>query len=539
MRDKIVDYVSDHSKIIFTGRVIDNNDYQVLSRIRVFPDHESVQQILDSYKDKGIVNEDGSDILDEFKFTNLDPFVFLPLIPFSITMVPEVGELVWLMYSNPEKNTGRKEQFYIPGPKSNPFNISSEDYSQSLSQTAQGSNIQGSPNLKTPTSEYRNQKIKGIFAEVGVPNKLSDIAIYGKGSSDIIIKPNELLIRAGKTSEITPNTTPYVNEKRGFYQISYFSKDVINQPSENAQISETDESPLSKLIEYDIIQGLDNNANSYTGAIYIYDIPASSSVKNNEFKENTELPSSVTTPIFTYQFVGIPQSGVTFLINLVIEGLNTGAVDIKSPYIPKLSQFSGQRFPFYYRPSKNLRSIMSEITSPENLTIKTNLLKITSLVKFSKANIISYFLSEKGCGLVSQFNKFGISKKNITISTNPYETVLKKNSVSVGGSNKMIFLSHDSVIPGKQKINLGSDSVYGITQSKIFDEIIPNTEPMVRGEKLKEFLNLVVKFLITHSHPYHMLPPSPVTSQGTTSAEIEIEFQNFDSKVLNQNIRIN
>lgn len=539
MQNKVVQYVAEKSKIIYIGRVIDNNDYQGLGRIRVFPEHENIQQILESYKDKNVVNFNGTDILDKFKFTNDDPFVFIPLIPFQLNIVPEVGELVLLMYSNVELNSGRKEQFYIPGPKSSPFNLSKEDYFESLSQTALGRNIKGSPDIKTQTGEDRNKKIKGIFAEVGRVDKSNDIAFYGKGSTDLILKPNEVILRAGKTSESIPNTEPSANEKRGFYQISYFNKDIINQPTQNVQLSEVNDSPLSKLIEYDIIEGLDNNLDSYTGFIYIYDIPASNSVKNNEFKIDTILSQNATVPIFTYQFIGIPSTGVTFLVNSVIEGLNKGTIEIKSPFTPKSTNISGIRFPFYYRPSKNILNKLSEISSAQNVVSKTNLIKILPNIKFSKSFNLSALLSMNGAGLVSQFNKFGISKKNVTVSTQTYDTVIKKNSVSIAGSNKIILLSHDSIIPGKEKINLKSDTIYGLSQGDIFDNVIPNTEPLVRGEKLKEFLNLVVKFLVSHSHPFHQLPPTPITYQGTSVADIEIELQNFDSKVLNQNIRIN
>jgi hypothetical protein len=62
---------------------------------------------------------------------------------------------------------------------------------------------------------------------------------------------------------------------------------------------------------------------------------------------------------------------------------------------------------------------------------------------------------------------------------------------------------------------------------------------VVRGEKLKEFLNLIVKFLTTHAHPFHQLPPTPISYADVSVADIESEFQKYDTDVLNQNIRIN
>jgi hypothetical protein len=83
------------------------------------------------------------------------------------------------------------------------------------------------------------------------------------------------------------------------------------------------------------------------------------------------------------------------------------------------------------------------------------------------------------------------------------------------------------------------NTIYGYTDRIISDNLIPNTEPLVRGEKLKELLNLIVRFLTTHSHPYHQLPPTPVSYGGVTLEDIESNFQSYDENVLNQNIRIN
>ena len=533
MRDKVVEYVASHSKIIFTGKVIDNSDYRVLGRIRVFPDQENIQQILLSYDGEGILNDTKDDVKDEIKFTNKDPFVFMPLLPFAISYVPKVGELVLIMYSNPEQNSGRKNQYYLPGPKSDVTNIEFERYEQSLEQTALGSNIAGSPNFKTINLEYRNKKVKGVFAEPG------DNAIYGQGTTDLILKQNDVLLRAGKVNEFIQNQVPSANEKRGFLQLSYFNiQQSLSEPTKKT-IQSIDDSPLSKLIEYDITAGLDNNFNSYTGAIYIYDIPPSNSVKNNEFTDSTVLPSNVTTPVFTYQFIGIPLTGVTYLINTVIDGLNLNAIDIKAPYNPKLWKPTNNRFPYYYRPSKRLRDMFKKNTnqsSPSDIVQFANLTSLLTSVRFSFAfNPRQMF----GSGLVSAFSKFGTRTKTETVNSQPYTTKNTPNSVGVLGSNKVFLLSHDSTIPGKQKVNLSPSTIYGLTQSEIANNIVPNTEPMVRGESLKKLLNLIVKFLVSHAHPYHQLPPTPVSDEGTSVADIEVEFQNYDSTIVNQNIRIN
>ena len=62
---------------------------------------------------------------------------------------------------------------------------------------------------------------------------------------------------------------------------------------------------------------------------------------------------------------------------------------------------------------------------------------------------------------------------------------------------------------------------------------------MVRGEELIELLNLIVKYLITHVHPYPGLPPVPVSQDGTSSQDILKSILEAQQKILNGNIRIN
>jgi hypothetical protein len=112
--------------------------------------------------------------------------------------------------------------------------------------------------------------------------------------------------------------------------------------------------------------------------------------------------------------------------------------------------------------------------------------------------------------------------------------------VSIAGSDKIILLSYNTGRPpGKQSILLPKETVYGLEQDFVFDNIIPNTEPVVRGESLKRILNLMVKFMTTHSHPFHQLPPTPISYSQVSIATLDAEFQKYDSDVLNQNIRIN
>jgi hypothetical protein len=106
------------------------------------------------------------------------------------------------------------------------------------------------------------------------------------------------------------------------------------------------------------------------------------------------------------------------------------------------------------------------------------------------------------------------------------------------GSDKLFLLSHLSSIPGKKVINFDG-TLYGISGETFYNEIIPNTSSMVRGEELLELINLIVRFLVTHTHAYPGLPPVPVTQDGTSVSDILTELQLSLKKILNQNIRLN
>jgi len=62
---------------------------------------------------------------------------------------------------------------------------------------------------------------------------------------------------------------------------------------------------------------------------------------------------------------------------------------------------------------------------------------------------------------------------------------------------------------------------------------------MVRGEELLELMELIIRFCVTHVHPYPLLPPSAVTLDGLSTDDLLAKMQGAYQKVLNSNIRLN
>jgi hypothetical protein len=133
-----------------------------------------------------------------------------------------------------------------------------------------------------------------------------------------------------------------------------------------------------------------------------------------------------------------------------------------------------------------------------------------------------------GFGLVSQKGKLGKILNRNTILTSPSEYNGKKTSISVLASNK-IYLTHYN-----DKISLKDTEIYGLNIDKI-SNIHANTHPTVRGDKLFEFLEALVNYVLTHQHSCSGC--NPVSFLDVTSKLTQLK-ESFVKDVLNDDIRI-
>ena len=517
-------------KIIYGGRVIANNDPWMIGRIRIHPDDEVIQQILNSIKGQynsqgvSILNDNQSDIRDVFQFTTKDPFVYLPLLPINLSILPEINEYVNIIYSNKEENTGRKNQYYVASTKSTVMNIAYEQNSATKSILAEGANIAQNLSIKNYDGTYPNTKSKGVFAEP------QDIGIYSKGRSDIILKDGEVLIRAVKTTSLEQTQRPQVNQKRTFLQLSYFDKKLTYLPEKTVQVPFLVDNNIKKLLEYDVININNSTQGNYTGNITIYNLPPIDLTKVSVFNQNTSLPVTVTTPAYIDEFINLSEEELVLRINDAIGGLNRGKVEGYNK--PDYFATDGERFPFYYRPGVNLKTALQ---NPIVSTSYINAASITNKIKFVGSTL------NKGYDLVSEQNRTGRITDYSKIKTQDIQVSPIQEGYAVLGGDNLYLLSHNSFIPGKQKINLGDDTVYGIPVDELSLNYIKNTSGIVRGDQLKELLNLIIQFLTDHTHPWHNLAPDeqPFSGKGISKSLITSEMALFDSKVINQNIRMN
>ena len=363
-----------------------------------------------------------------------------------------------------------------------------------------------------------------------------DISFNGRDSADIIIKENELILRAGKHKPFSSGQIPVADDGRAYVQLSkYFSKTSYGEPESETRLVKNDV-PIKYLIEYDV-QNPENPYSAFTANIYVYSLKtednAYATLAGN-FDINTDINLTGST------------NGVTLIrmINLPI-GLNFDSLSLEinqrlksmitNPSAMLLSSTIkiDEQYPFYFRPSKRILDITTKVSEVGDLISSYNMSRLMSLIKISNADITP------GYGLVmdrklSPYIPYK-PRKEVFV---PSSSELIENSAALMGANQIYLLSHDSTIPGKDKIDM-SKTVYGIGQNLILDNIEPNTSSMVRGEELLELLQLIVRFCITHVHPYPLMPPSSVTLDGLSTDDLLGKMQSAYQNILNSNIRIN
>jgi hypothetical protein len=518
--------MDNNQQLVFFGTCIAIDDPQMLGRVRVLPINDVEQAVIDANPK---FNQN-SKSLSNGPWSDIDPFLFYPLLPYFVNQVPKVGEKVKLFYFNNASKYGRNK-YYMMDQYSSPTSINFEDVNSAQLRTDAGySNSSKSfPPIKNPDGTYTEDNYKGVFAEP------LDISINGRDTADLIIKKDDILLRAGKHNPFKSNEIPTANTNRGFLQISKFDSK-FNFGLPQAKLRLINESfPINYLIEYDIINP-ENEFSAFTGSLNIYSLPNKQDAYltlTSVFDVDTEINLSCSgktsgCKVKTIQFQGMGFIELSTFVNNILKTFLTTPNSLLSTPIG-----NNEQFPYYFRPSKRVRELTTNFTSVGNLLSTVNMSLLSSLIRISPTD------PTPGYGLVLDAKlstDIPLSfKKEVYIPTT-IENV--ENTISLLGANQVFLLSHESQIPGKDKVDL-SNTLYGIDQTKIINEIYPNTSSMVRGEELLELLSLIVSFCTTHVHPYPLMPPSSVSLDGTSIDELLRKMQESYTKIINENIRIN
>lgn len=508
------------SQNFFYGVCMDSDDPLMLGRIRVF---DTTDNIIAREKSSSNFDPESKSTLNGI-WSQADPFVCLPLLPYFINQSPKKDEQVLIFYYN-NKTKGNSDKYYIIAPYSSPTAVDNVSYKTSQTHLTAGAQYsrQDIPNIKDQDGKVP-EKSKGVFAEP------VDISFQGRDTTDIILKKNDLLLRAGKHKKFNRGEIPESETKRAFLQLSKFDQKVnLSDPRLSTSLKSEDQ-PVKFLLEYEIINP-ENTQDAFTGFISIYNLSNVTGGINNvsSFDVDTDLSGVTLSRGYFDQFQALSISDVATRVNETISAFVNNPNELLGVEFKE-----NENFPFYYRPTSNLLNKITKITDSPNITEFANVGTLLNLISIIPGDLTL------GYGLVmnKKLTPYIPFKpvKEITID----ETVeLVDNTVGVLGASNLYFISHDSTIPGKDKINLGADTLYGIDPEKISTEMYVNTSSTVRGEELLELLDVIVNFLITHVHPYPLLPPSSVSTDGTSTDDILKKMLEAYEKVLNKKIRIN
>lgn len=519
-----IDNENEH-QILFPGYVYENQDPMMLGRLRVIPETKNYNDIIASIPDW---NEDTD------PWTSKDPLIFIPLLPFYISQTPKKDEYVHIIYMN--KKYPFQNQFYLQGPFSSPMTTPFEYFQGAKKFLATGDRIKQGLSLKNQEGEYRDDNSKGIFPEPG------DNALLGRGTADIIVKENEVLIRAGKTKELSKDKFPIGNQNRAFLQLTRFTQTKQTLPQETKYRLVKNVQLVKKMIVWDI-STLSSSSN-FTGSVKLYNLKPSPKVNTDNFKFDTILN------LTSGEDYGVELESVSFIGKSFQESVKTINDFISKVFNPNVN-FTGitlnnpknlsDQFPFIVTPSKQTYETGKKF-SPTNalgeILEYVNYKRFYNNIKLNNSKEDGWFLVSENKGGKPLFGpQSDLKEESIT------PTKFNSEDITYGvlGAQKVFLLSQNSTSP-KGQINL-SNTLYGIPQDKFVgagDTLFEKTYSTVRGEELVKLIEKIVEFLNNHVHPAaNMVPDEATQGSKTTKTSINQLLADVNNTVLNQNIRIN
>ena len=337
-----------NNTIFFQVTVLDNQDPMMLGRIRA-------KLLIDNYDDIVRAINDPPWNEEKDSWSSRDPFVFSPLMPYFMYQVPKVTEMAQVLYVN--KDFKYQNQYYIQNTFSSPTTTGYEFYQGGNKFTGTGTQLKNPKPLKNQDGTYTDQAVhKGVFPEPG------DNALLGRGSADVVVKQDEILIRAGKFkgSQLQPNIVPVGNSQRGFLQLSRFSQSKVPLPSKTVVQTNEITVQVKYLVEWTITNP-ENTQDKFAGTVYLYQLKPDLSTNSKNLTVGTQVSETLKLLVASETFSLLSKVDVVKFINSFIKTCND-----KTTTTSGIQLFNSEqnKFPIFYRPNNLTYSYLTPASVP-------------------------------------------------------------------------------------------------------------------------------------------------------------------------------
>tara|TARA_R110002110_G_scaffold31536_2_gene110914 strand:+ start:21 stop:1340 length:1320 start_codon:yes stop_codon:yes gene_type:complete len=318
-------------------------------------------------------------------------------------------------------------------------------------------------------------QLKDPNIEEGAYGNKEDIVLQGRYNTDIIQKDREIWLRAGKFQEGANNK---FNPGLGYIQLKY-GGEKLKKEYEQKEIIKLIPPKINTIINVDIITYVtDPNGNGIT--------PLANDLPSSRYKES-DVNKTTFTITFTKSALGIIQPPTTL-------------------------SFNGQ--------------------SSRDLAVST----AKTFIDTRKGT--EWRINSSALDILKEFPNYDEDGKTAVYSITPTEAKETITEVKLVANDE----KKSSVINiVADKINLIShigDNTYELSNPKSLitddeQEVINNTaQPLVYGNHLLKFLELVKEYINEHVHAYHGIPAD--------NGSVKLNVLRFDlNKILNKNINTN
>lgn len=495
-------------KLIDIGICVNNMDPKGIGRIR--------------YRPYGVFTSEIENGVKYDEWDEKDPFLAIPFLPLHINVIPQIQQSVKLLKYDTDKDTQNVE--YVSGPYTSPHDLQNQTFLVQHQDTTYGGTIvKGTKEIRSKNGKFNSPVTKGAVIND------RDTGFRGNYGSDLLFTEDGVQLRGGAL--ISKNSGkrdvldyPQVAKKMGRFNLKKFPR-TFKTTRDTVDTSKIAVSKLKYVIEYDV----DDLDTPTLIKFYAYKVIGGEGTQfnTNVFDESTVLPTE-DTAILKLINIDDSLSGVTYQKVLKENTIQSAYIEIRHilQLIDRggLSVFSTEYpnedvYPFYFRPTNNLRLIKHANKSVFIDRIQVRNISGGSGLIYSRRNASPPIISSKKIGNVAKEVKNAGEQSFSFLSAD--RVYLASTSPNVG--------------PNVRSINFNELDEYELTQEDYINRIDPNTYALVRGENLYNVLMAMVNLMESHIHNIN----EPLVQSDPRWIELSKLISTLRDDLLNESLRIN